>query len=614
MWQIVPWCRRPLVPALGCAVFLAWLVAAGCSGQPATRTGAAAGAPAAGSQGSKASTAATASTASGASAASAQDKEGKAGPPDVTPVAPAEVNKNVVAPEGPIPLAPPDGKWLTDEYGRKYFVTPIKKIPGAYAWVVEHKKVQLVHGLQFDVVSDDEKTFNVKIYGTDAKMAADIAESAKRLPSPEELAQVAATYQATIAPSDRIDLKPFEQGLPQHAQWRNGFVIADVNEDGHLDIVHGPPRKGGNTPAIFLGDGKGKWRRWDEATFPPIPFDYGDVAVADFNGDHHPDLAISSHLRGMTVLVGDGKGNFRPWSQGIEFQANDQDTPVFSSRAIAAVDWNGDGRPDLLAWGEGPRLATARVQGGGGDFSRGSRGALVYLNQGDGTWKRVLGPTGDRSYGDALVVADFNGDRHPDFAAASALTGGRTVLFLSQPDGTWKGAPIEQLRQQAIFRGIAAGDFNRDGRMDLAVGYASNELGVARTGIDVLLARPDGTWERRGLGFEPGSLGIWALGAGDLDGDGALDLVGVTGEGGGWVFLGDGKGSFTREQSPEVDLREEGCTGYHMELADLDRDGAAELIVGYAGEGSTSPMGLGTLKCNSGGSLRVWKSSRKAAH
>jgi VCBS repeat protein len=612
MWQIVPGCRRPLVPALCFAVLLAFLQAGCGSSQPAARTGAAAPgstpaastAPAAGSQGS------TASTTSGAGAASAQGKDSSQG---VTPVAPAEVNKDVVAPEGAIPLAPPDGKWLTDEYGRKYFVTPIKKIPGAWAWVVEHKKVQLVHGLQFDVVSDDDKTFNVKIYGTDAKMATDIAEAAKRQVKPEELAAVAATYQTTIATSDRIVLKPFEEGLPKRAQWRNGFVIADVNGDGNLDIVHGPPRKGGNTPAIFLGDGKGKWRRWNEATFPPIPFDYGDVAVADFNKDGHPDLAISSHLRGITVVVGDGKGNFTPWSQGIEFQASDQDTPVFSSRAIAAVDWNGDGRPDILAWGEGPRLATTRIQGGGGEFNRGSRGAMVYLNQGDGTWKRQTAQD-DRSYGDALVVADFNGDGHPDFAAASSLTGGRTVLYLSQPDGSWKGSPIEQLRQQATFRGIAAGDFNRDGRMDLAVGYASNELGVARTGIDVLLARPDGTWERRGLGFEPGSVGIWALGTGDLDGDGALDLVGMTGDGDGWVFLGDGKGSFTREQSPEVDLREEGCTGYHLELADLDRDGAAELIVGYAGEGSISPMGLGTMKCNSGGSLRVWKASRQGAH
>jgi hypothetical protein len=599
MWHIVPCDRRPFVPAFCFLAFLI-LLQAGCSGnQTAGKPGAA---PAA--------TTASGTPAAPASGASAANGQGTDGPPEVTP---AEANRGVEPLEGPIPFSPPDGKWLTDEFGRKYFVQRIKKIPQAWVWVVEGKRVQLARGLMFDVVSSDETSFDVKIYGTDAQMAAGIAEGGKRVPSPEDLAKAAASYRTEVAASDRLTFTPLSQGLPTHGQWRQGFVVADVNEDGNLDIVHGPPRKGGSTPAIFLGDGKGGWRRWNEASFPSIPFDYGDIAVADFNGDRHPDLAIASHLRGISVLAGDGKGNFRPWSEGIEFEANDQDKPIFSSRAITVVDWNGDGRTDILAWGEGPRLAAARLQGGGGDFSTGSRGAVVYLNQGDGTWQKKA-PDGaasgsSRSYGDSVQVTDFNGDKHPDFVAASALTGNRTLLYLGQEDGSWKGSSIDQLRPQATFRGVAAGDFNGDGRADLAVGYASTELGIARTGIDVLLARPDGSWDRRPLGSEEGRAGVWALGAGDLDGDGALDLVGITGAGSGWVFLGDGKGSFTREQSPELAPQEVGCTGYHVELVDLNKDGAAELIASYAGEGSLSPLG-GVGKCASGGSLRAWKVSR----
>jgi len=595
MWHIVPWDRRPFVPALCFLAFLT-LLQAGCSGNQAA--GKPGSTPASGTQ------------------AAAGDKSPEVHP-EVTPVAPAEANRGVEPLEGPIPLSPPDGKWLTDEFGRKYFVHRIKKIPQAWIWVVEGKRVQLARGLMFDVVSSDETSFDVKIYGTDAQMAAGIAEGGKRVPSPEELAKAAASYRTEVAASDRLTFMPFNQGLPTHGQWRQGFVVADVNEDGNLDIVHGPPRKGGSTPAIFLGNGKGGWRRWNEAAFPSIPFDYGDIAVADFNGDRHPDLAIASHLRGITVVVGDGKGNFRPWSEGIEFEANDQDAPIFSSRAIAVVDWNGDGRTDILAWGEGPRLAAARLQGGGGgDFSSGSRGAVVYLNQGDGKWQKKTAEGSavgsGRSYGDSVRVTDFNGDKRPDFAAASALTGNRTLLYLGQEDGSWKGSAIDQLRPQATFRGVAVGDFDGDGRTDLAVGYASSELGIARTGIDVLLARPDGSWDRRALGSEEGRAGVWSLGAGDLDGDGALDLVGITGAGSGWVFLGDGKGSFTREQSPELAPQEAGCTGYHVELVDLDKDGAAELVASYAGEGSLSPLG-GVGKCASGGSLRAWKASRQGA-
>jgi FG-GAP-like repeat len=595
MLHILSWGRRPFVRASCLAAILLAGLLAGCSGnqkpQPAASP----------SPGNPAGTADPAKTA---------DNSSEEAHPEVTPVKAAEANKDVVPVEGPIPLEPPDGKWLTDEFGRKYFVHKIAKVPQSWIWLEEGKKVQLIRGLQFDVVSYDEKSFDVKIYGTDARMAADIATAAQQRTTPEDLAKAAATYKLDIATSDRLLLTPFSQGLPQRGQWRNGFVVADINEDGKVDIVHGPPRKGGSRPAIFLGDGKGTWRPWAQASFPAIPFDYGDVAVADFNGDRHPDLAIASHLRGITVLVGDGQGRFSPWSQGIEFEGGEPDAPIFSSRAIEAVDWNGDGRTDLLAWGEGPRLAAARVQGGGG-FSTGSRGAVVYLNQGNGTWQKVAaGPKGDRSYGDAVAVADFNGDGRPDFATSSALTGNRTIFYLHQEDGSWKSLPIVELRQQATFRGVAAGDFDRDGRMDLAVGYSSNELGVARTGIDVLFSRPDGSWERRLLGVEENRNGIWALTAGDLDHDGALDLAGITGAGGTWLFLGDGKGGFTREQSPELggDI---GCTGYHAALADLDGDGAAELIAGYAGEGTVSPMGTVIDTCKSGGSLRAWKVSRQ---
>lgn len=598
MLHFLSWDRRPYVLASYLTASLALL--AGCSGNPGAK-------PADGAKpmdGTK--PAAPAANA----AAAPMDPDSQESHPDVVPVQAAEANKDVVPVEGPIPLEPPDGKWLTDEFGRKYFVHKIAKVPQSWAWIEEGKKVQLIRGLQFDVVSYDDTSFDVKIYGTDAKMAADIEESLKPRVTPEALAELAATFKVAVAPSDRLRFSPYSQGLPQRGQWRNGFVVADINEDGKLDIVHGPPRKGGSRPAIFLGDGKGSWRPWSEASFPAIPFDYGDVAVADFNGDHHLDLVIASHLRGITVLVGDGKGRFSAWSQGVDFEAGDQDSPIFSSRAIEAVDWNGDGRIDVLAWGEGPRLAAARVQSGGGSFSSGSRGAVVYLNQGNGTWQKVAGSVKDRSYGDSMAVADFNQDGRPDFVAASALTGNRTILFLNQEDGSWKGVAIDQLRTQATFRGVAAGDFNRDGRPDLAVGYASNELGVARTGLDVLLAQADGSWERQALGVEETRNGIWALAAGDLDGDGAVDLTAITGAGEAWVFLGDGKGGFTREQSPELGAAEAGCTGYHAALTDLDGDGTAELIAEYAGEATVSPMGTLIDNCKTGGSLRAWKAAR----
>src|SRR5262245_42878837 len=79
--------------------------------------------------------------------------------------------------------------------------------------------------------------------------------------------------------------EPFGRGLPTRGQWRNGFAVADMNGDGHPDIVHGPPRKVRGGPVVFLGDGRGGWTVWKDARFPAAPYDYGTAAVADFNGD-----------------------------------------------------------------------------------------------------------------------------------------------------------------------------------------------------------------------------------------------------------------------------------------------------------------------------------------
>lgn len=579
MSQAVPFRKRSLAVLIGAAAGLSLLQTA-CAGRaPAT-------------------TAPAATPATTATAAEATPPAPKA--PILAAPSPLPANR----PQG-LPLQPADGQWLIDEYGRRYFLHELPKDAELWRWEIEGQRIRLIRGLTLDVADHNEKSFLVKIYGPDPNQE----DLSPQPPTQEELAQIAATYASDLEKADRLSFQPLNEGLPAQGQWRQGFAVADIDGDGRLDIVHGPPRKGGSVPAVFLGDGTGRWRRWAEARFPALPLDYGDAAVADFNRDGKADLAVASHLRGIVVMVGDGRGGFTPWSQGIQFELPGQSTAqVFTSRAIEVADWNGDGRPDLLALGEGPRLGGI-VGPGGQAFSPGTRGVVVFLNQGDGTWTQQAVQGEARMFGDKVAVGDFNADGRIDFATASAVRGSRDLVNLGQADGTWKPVEVPPLRAAALFRSTAAADFDRDGRDDIAVGFITNEAGVWRSGVDVLSSRADGSWERRTLGVVESNTGIWSMAAGDLDGDGAKDLVALTGNGEGWVFLGDGKGSFVREEGTEVLTPDEGCTGHHAALADVDGDGRDELVAGFAGEGSAL---FGQPKCLTGGSLRVWKAVRRS--
>ncbi len=491
---------------------------------------------------------------------------------------------------------PPNGKWLTDKQGRQYFVKKFPRIEGRYRWAnAEHTKVMLWHGLPLDLDHYDQHYFYGKIYKISPS---DHAPLAYVPPTQKELAAAAASYPASTPTERRWKLEPFDKGLPRTGQWRNGFAIADMNGDGHPDIVTGPARKGPPVPSIFLGDGHGNWHPWTKATFPPAQYDYGDAAVADFNGDGHPDIALGIHLRGMLVLVGDGEGHFRTWSKGIQLVLPGHGKGlVFSTRRVGVVDWNGDGRPDLLALSEGPRGIAMHVYPT-------QYGPVVYLNQGDGSWVQVHQPANSPDiFGDDLAVADFNGDGKPDFAAALSVEGYKKLLYLGNDQGKFEGTSIPALRPKSWELGVAVADFNGDGRPDLAVAYSNYQYAIRRFGIDLLLNRKgkDGAIDWQRLGVTAGLAKkqepmFTAIAAGDLDGDGRPDIVALTRNGEVWVFRNRGGGNMVREDLPTLDHPASDCRGYHVALSDLDGDGTDEIVAEFAGE-----------TCPGGGAIRAWK-------
>ena len=127
---------------------------------------------------------------------------------------------------------------------------------------------------------------------------------------------------------------PFGEGLPTLREWREGFRTLDLNGDGHPDIVHGPPAtwSAGTSWVMESGD---RGPSWKAARSPSLPYDYGDIEVADFNRRTH-GFGAGCSLPGLIGAVGRWPRQF--FELEPRLGPDTANSSVFSSRAIRAVD------------------------------------------------------------------------------------------------------------------------------------------------------------------------------------------------------------------------------------------------------------------------------------
>src|SRR5207245_1738207 len=140
----------------------------------------------------------------------------------------------------------------------------------------------------------------------------------------------------------------------------------------------------------------------------------------------------------------------------------------------------------------------------------------------------------------SVVVGDFNGDGVPDLAVANELdldlSGGTVEVLLGKDDGTFQAARTV-VAARARRTSIVVGDFNGDGKPDLAVAnFGSNT-------VSVLLGNGDGTFQAPLT--VASATGPRSVAVGDFNGDGTLDLaVADWGSNTVSVLLGNGDGTF----------------------------------------------------------------------
>jgi len=367
-------------------------------------------------------------------------------------------------------------------------------------------------------------------------------------------------------------------------------AIADVTGDGKADLA--VANSSDNNIGVLVNKGTGTLK-------PAVNYTTecaSSVAAADLNADGSVDLAVACQDRGsVDVLLNSGAGLFKSF---VSFAAGDR-----YPAGIVIGDLDADGKANDLAvsstsndnlvsvllntttnqaftflspiaysTGSGPAGSTAK-----GDFNADGKPDLAIANSNDGTISVLFGnniggylPPVTHAVGNSpssITAGDFNADGKLDLAVSLSQDNIVGVL-LNQGGGAFN--PIAKY---AVGTGstpvyLATGDFNADGKPDLAVALST-------TGnVGVLLNKGTGVFNP--VAKYTAGAGPNALAVGDVDGDGKVDLaVANATDGTVSVLINKGTGTF----NPSVDYYAGTDNPVHVALGDLNGDGKPELVV-----------------------------------
>jgi hypothetical protein len=357
--------------------------------------------------------------------------------------------------------------------------------------------------------------------------------------------------------------------------------IADLNNDGYLDIVSGNMMHNfrHDMPAyIYWGSASG----FDENARTVLPaYIASGVAVGDLNEDGLPDVVLANqgYERGFDKRFGPMTGNLESyiyWGHPTGFDPSHRSSlPTISASDVVIGDFNGDRHLDLafvnnlydeqsvyVYWGDGS-----------GKFTDTARQIIPVADSGT----LVKGRTIEMN---TMGAADVNGDGITDLIVAGTKN---AVIFL----GTRSGLNANRFADLPVqnCHGLEVVDLNHDGHVDLVVANAGSEGNPPPSQI---------FWGSE-HGFSPDratslpTLGAMSVKAADLNGDGFLDLVfgnvNSSKDVPAQIFWGNADG-FAGNRRKE--LQAFGALG--VGIADFDRDGHPDVLLMNHLSGGESPL------------------------
>jgi hypothetical protein len=238
------------------------------------------------------------------------------------------------------------------------------------------------------------------------------------------------------------------------------LTLGDFNGDGKLDVA--TPNADVDTVTVLFGNADGTFSSAQPITVGIGVEPYGLVAV-DLNHDQILDLVIANSAGGdnytgsLTVLQGQGNGTFvcvagsDPSCSAPEITSPTFDDPIAIAVGQGPTDLNGDQNPDLVV-----------VNDYGDSLS-------VLLGQGNLTFQDAVALNlSPDSLPEGAVVADFNSDGIPDIASSASFLD-KVSVFVGQGNGDFAATPVDFfLPVGSAPWGVTTGDFNGDGKPDLA--------------------------------------------------------------------------------------------------------------------------------------------------